>query len=631
MLLKFGKADTNNNAPAAALVEHCSAMDKQSPHLLLRAPTPQQQQLTFCEANPREIKRWVAGLPKANLGETSRLLYQALVELNQLACTADTRLQLLELLRPEVYYVCKHLERHFLNQAVVLDERPRKVANLCQALQNHLAIGYKLIVVQEVGSTAREPLQRLVTALQRASHSLCGSLIRASQLYCPVPEGLWLELHQLYQIGCNQQLQRISVRDEQAQHATTPSLSLEQTYLVALLIGCARCNQMRQSGIARLAEALEPWCALVKLQPASLASSLFAIAPLVDGPPRYKSLFPAGDQSKLLGIDSQPLADAIREYLLLPAEHRKQSQLLVPDGFSLDVLQHLSAAWGDISERTFQRNSGQGNLNLSIGMSSVHYYIAGQIPFSEVLKKTAQTVKFSAHAVDSGPDIWGGAFDAQRITHWEPGMPMEEIVYKAQDPSKPVSEPAAEETVELYPTYSLSIVNHSPGGYCLSWPKEVPGQLQAGEILGLQDSPNQAWSVAVVRWIRQVRGGGTQMGIELVAPFAQPCGLQLMRKTEQNSQFLRALLLPAIAAISRPATLITPRLPFQEGNKVLINLNGVEQRAVLSRKQTSTGSFTQFEYRRVELSSAPQGMPVTASGGQAKAGEEDFDSLWKSL
>ena len=135
----------------------------------------------------------------------------------------------------------------------------------------------------------------------------------------------------------------------------------------------------------------------------------------------------------------------------------------------------------------------------------------------------------------------------------------------------------------------------------------------------------------MVRWIRQVRGGGTQMGIELVAPFAQPCGLQLMRKTEQHSQFLRALLLPAIAAISRPATLITPRLPFQEGNKVLININGNEQRAVLSRKQTSTGSFTQFEYRSVELANSPQGKPVTAPGSQAKAGEEDFDSLWKSL
>ncbi|MBG7379792.1 hypothetical protein I5G56_28855, partial [Pseudomonas aeruginosa] len=34
---------------------------------------------------------------------------------------------------------------------------PRKIANLCQALQNHLAIGYKLIVVQEAPRNSRGP------------------------------------------------------------------------------------------------------------------------------------------------------------------------------------------------------------------------------------------------------------------------------------------------------------------------------------------------------------------------------------------------------------------------------------------------------------------------------------------
>lgn len=602
-------------------------MDKQSPHLLLRVPTPTRQSLSFSDATPRDLKRWVADLPKANLGETARLLYQALVELNQLVLASDMRLQLLELLRPDIYYVCQNLERHFLNQAVVLDERPRKVANLCQALQNHLATGYKLVISQEAGTHNREGQQRLTTALQRAAHSLCGSLVRATQLYCPVPEGLWLELHQIYQVGLNQQLQGLAVRDEQARHNL--SLSLEQTYKTALLIGCARCNQMRQSGIASLLGALEPWCQLVTLQPASLSSSLFAIAPLTDGPPRYKSLFPPSEQAKLLGIDPQALVDAIKEYLLLPAEQRGQSQLPVNEGFNLDVLQHLSAAWGDISERTFQRNHGHGSLTLSIGMSSVHYYLAGAQVFADVLKKELQTACFSAGSHEGSPDVWGSAFDAQRITHWEPGLPMEEIEY--QKSTRDAQHDASAAEPELYPTFTLPIVNHSPGGYCLAWPKEVPGQLQAGEILGLQDSPNQAWSVAVVRWIRQVRGGGTQMGIELVAPHAQPCGLQLMRKTEQSSQFLRALLLPAIAAISRPASLITPRLPFQEGNKVLINLHGVEQRAVLSRKQASTGSFSQFQYRNVELSNNTPGKPVTATQAGGPSGEEDFDSLWKSL
>ncbi|CAH0250628.1 hypothetical protein SRABI70_02957 [Pseudomonas sp. Bi70] len=599
-------------------------MDKQSPHLLLRVPTPTKQGLTFCDATPRDLKRWIAGLPKANIGETARQLYQALIELNQLLTPSDNRIQLLELLRPEVYFVCQHLERHFLNQAIVLDERPRKVANLCQALQNHLAIGYKLIISRLAEQPNRERNALLGTALQRAVHSLNGPLIRTSQLYCPVPEGLWLELHQLYLIARRHELHKVVIRDPLARH--TQGMSVEQGYIVALLIGCSRCNQMRQSAIARLAEALEAWSTLVNLQGGGQPTSIFAVAPQLDGPPRYTSLFQPSELQGALGIDPTPLVDAIKDHLELLPEERARSRLTVPEGFSVDMLQHAAAAWGDISERTFQRTQGTGSMTLCIGMSALNYYLANGRAFSEILKQQVDTTA-SFKPLSGEPDVWASAHDARRVNDWDNGLPFEEIEYP-----KPASEQDEQANAgENYPTFALSIVNHSPGGYCLSWPKEVPSQLQAGEILGIRDNPQQGWSVAVVRWIRQVRGGGTQMGIELIAPHAQSCGLQLVRKAEQNSQYLRALLLPEIAAISRPATLITPRLPFQEGSKVLININGKERRAVLSHKQVSTGSFSQFEYHDLEQKTADHATSVTASGTQRPAGEEDFDSLWKSL
>lgn len=194
-------------------------MDSPRPQLRLRVPTPDRHNLSFCDGSLRDLRRWVAGLPKANIGETARQLYQALVELNQLQCASEQRLQMLELLRPEIHFVCQHLERHFIGQAIVLDERPRKVANLCQALQNHLAIGYKLIVSQALQEPSnRQRDNHLLIALQRAIRSLTAPLVRASQLYCPVPEGLWLELHQLYQIASQAQLAEQPVSDGLARH-----------------------------------------------------------------------------------------------------------------------------------------------------------------------------------------------------------------------------------------------------------------------------------------------------------------------------------------------------------------------------------------------------------------------------
>jgi hypothetical protein len=596
-------------------------MNETNPVLLLRAPIPTQSRLSFCEATPRDLKRWIANLPKANIGETARQLYQGLSELNQLLTPSDNRLQLLELLRPEVYYVCKHLERHFLHQTIVLDERSRKIANLCQALQSHLAIGYKQIVIRVTPRFTKDRAPLLTQALQRAIHCLNGALIRATELYCPVPENLWLELHQLYRIGCQFQLQNLSVRDELA--SQTQKLSIEQTYVVALLLGASRCNQLRQNQIARLAEVLEPWSQWIKLQPAKLDNGLFAIAPDLDTGPRYRSKFLAEQQERLLGIDPQPLVMAIENHLQQSAD--KVSPLPIPVGLNLDTLQHLHAAWGQAAERSFQRTVGHGTLTLCVGMSALHFYLGGQRSFNDILKKPgARPAQFSAtDPTARAKDQWRHAFDAAPHGTADTLLPYEEIEYPhlQNDDSHEASD-----RQQHFPTYALPVINHSPGGYCLAWPGAVPAELQAGEMVGIEDTAGQGWSIAVVRWIRQVRGGGTQMGIEQVAPCAEPCGLQLIRSHDEHSQYLRGLLLPAISAIDLPATLLTPRLPFQEGNKVLINTNGEERRAGLERRVASTNSFNQFAYRSLETA-----RNENAAGSGVVGVAEEFDSLWKSL
>jgi len=583
-------------------------MLRPSPHLSLRAPTPSQNTLTFCEANPRDLKRWISELPKANIGETARLLYQGLAELNQLVTTSENRLQLLELVRPEVYYVCKQLERHFLNQAIVLDERARKVANLCQALQNHLAAGYKIIVVR-VAAAGREHSTALAISVQRALHCLYGPLVRAALLYCPVPERLWHELHHLYLVACEHKVQHTSVADGLAHNVK--ALTPEQTYVAALLLGSSRCNQMRQTAIMRLAEMLESWSQYAKVQPALAASSLFAVAPATDGPPRYKALFEEAELGQLLGLDTALLAHHIKAYLALPIEQRPQARFAVPLGFSTDVLQHVAAAWGNVAERTFQRTPGEGNLTVCIGMSAMHYYLGGERTFGEQLGLPGSSTSAQFNALGK-QGVWGPVMEVPAV---------EEIEYQ---PERASSQGQARE----FPTYSLQIVNHSPGGYCLAWRKEVPSQLQAGELVGIQDAPSQGWSVAVVRWIRQVRDGGTQMGIELIAPHAQPCGLQLVRGDDPHSEYLRGLVLPEIRAIDIPATLLAPRLPFQEGHRIVLNTNGEEHRASLLKRLASTGSFNQFEYRFADQATQPASRPASPDG----AGREDeFDSLWRDL
>lgn len=604
-------------------------MDTHSSTLRLRLPTPEHNHLSFCKPSVRDLKLWIENLPKANIGETARLLYQALQELNGFKTPADNRVQLLELLRPEVLFINTQLEKHFINSAVMLDARSQKVANLCQAIQNHLSNGYKLVIAGslEKGNSV------LLLALQRALHSMFASLVRAYQLYYPAPAHLWFELHQIYVLARRHKLHTQAVGDTLLPQVTEQSV--EAAYCCALLLSCARINQMRKNDIALLAQALPGWSQLATLQSAELPSSLFILNLNSDAPPRYKTLISQNQSPAWLGFSTQELANALlAQQQPLDSEQRKaqKAQIVVPDSMSSTLITQLHSAWGNIAKRNFQRTSGQGALQVCIGMSAVHYYLAEETNFADTLKiKQTQPVEYKTD--NSAPDIWASAIDAEHDTVFDP-LQAELIEYtpEAADRKAPYSSAFPENTPSLYPLFSLEVINQSPGGYCLAWHDSIPPQLQTGEILALRDDLEKPWFTAVVSWIRQINTTTTHMGIELIAPNAQYCGLQL-RDKKKSSQYLRALLVPQIAALSRPASVIAPRVPFQEGHKVAINLQGEELKAVLNKSIKQTSSINQFEYRQLTpvTDSTLTSQPATSSTTAELSLSDDFDSLWKSL
>ncbi len=600
-------------------------MDTQYKKSPLRTPVPELTTLSFCKPTVRELKVWIQNLPKANVGEMARLLYQALIELNNFKTAADNRIQLMELLRPEVFFVNAQLEKHFLNNSVMMDERSKKVANLCQALQNHLSVGYKLVIADTL--TQRSSI--LALALQRTMHSLFASLVRASQLYYPTPPNLWFELHQVYLLARKHNLHTVGVRDNLLD--AIAEQSVEAAYNCALLLSCSRINQMRQSDIAILAHVLPSWCHLATLQNADLPSSLFVVNLHSDAPPRYKELMAEASGQALLGFDTQNLSAALIEHQQPLEKKTLQLQISVPESMSSTLLAQLCSAWGNIAKRDFQRTNSKGVLEICLGMSAVHYYLANQEPFEKTIK--LQQSAIVEYKTDNRiPDIWANALDTEVIAESDPLLTdfieyetVEKVDSADEEPSKAIEKTSA----VSYPTYTLAIINHSPGGYCLAISDTVPTQLQAGEIIALRENQNKTWVTAVIRWIRQAGSSTTQIGIELIAPNAQPCGLQLLRNGSQPSQFLRALLVPEIPALSRPANVIAPRMPFQEGHKVAINQYGKELKATLTKRSIHTGSISQFEYRLAAQTQTVHSDTISPSSEPVHS--EDFDSLWKSL
>ncbi|OEY65256.1 GTPase [Marinobacter sp. X15-166B] len=596
----------------------------------LTVPEQRTASLSYCDTSPKAFKGWVQSLPIANIGEASRQLYHAVIELNQLIIAPQLRLQFLDLLRPKIHFVCSELSRHYFGHSVSLPEKPRKIANLSQALQLHLANGYKLCVLGFIDKGGLHRNRKaLATSCHRAISELGATIVRSYQLYCPSPAHSWLECHRLYRFAQGNRLAHYAVED-----TALPARKASQVgecYKRVALLGCVRPNQLRQDELALVYDLLDSWSQHLQCEGDVRTSSLFVIDTERDGPPIYRSLVAAQQLgANHFSLDTQQLADKIASRA--PAKGRRTRQdedLAIPSGVSDVLLAHLSQALGPLAERNFNRTDSQGTLEICVGLTAVHYFIADERTFSQFVagnEEQDDEENIFITASRHNADVWAGAHDTDQ---------REDRLYSANTPitfrnrhGGALASPGDKHTPKAY---RASLSNSSPGGYGLAWEGNTPAALQAGEVVGVRESSTHPWSVAVVRWLRQIRGQGTQVGIELLAPSAAPAAVRLIQITGNGSEYLRGLLLPVTTAGSQQATLITPRLPFQAGSRISLMHDEREDDGQLTRKVLATGSISQFE---LTLQSASHRMePAPRSPAQAvnSPNEDEFDSLWPSL
>lgn len=618
-------------------------MSNPAEHLSFKLPPHDLEVLSFCAPQPKKVQAWVEGLPKMNVGESAKRLYAAIQELNRLKTDAETRFQLMEIMRGPIRFICESLEKHFLNKAVVLPPREAKIASLAQALQNHLATGYKAVSMQllpRVKNMDKDARRLSQKAIHRAVAEQSQVLQRSFQLYYPAPPNFWRELHLMYLIA-----QRFGMLEQVVEDPEEGGWesSIYELYIRALLLATAKPNQLRQNQVRLVYEAARHWASFATVTDAKTTSGLFVIDVMTDYPPIYQSLMRRTSlPHNLRYFDASAISDHLRILLQLPqGQPHPVTSFHVPDKFPADLSRMLIQAWGVLAERAFTRIEEHGGLNLCLGLSATHYFVSGKADFARMTSSGSDAVldpelnnPFLQHGPggrrreisNSNSDVWGLNVDTSRIQVQDDSLG--EINAYAEQ--RNVSEK------DKYPQYNCEIVNTSPGGFCLSWHQDVPPQVKTGEIVGIQEQDKAHWSIGVIRWVKQFKEDGVRMGVELIAPKAEACGTQVLHKKGGVTEYMRTLMLPELRAIGQPATLITPNIAFHVGYKVNINEKGLISKGQLIKQVTSTASFSQFQFK----------MLVPAAGREQVVGQEsllqqeeptsknqddDFDSIWSSL
>ena len=329
-------------------------------------------------------------------------------------------------------------------------------------------------------------------------------------------------------------------------------------------------------------------------------------------------------------IDGTDVAQASREDLKkLRQDTGERAVVFDKDtAVSPNVLDHIITAWGVMSKRNFARAPAQDKLWVSVGLSNTHYYVSGGVGFEQMIAEINSD--YLVEEPDKNPfldkdapletDLWDRAFRPDDSAE-EEGIDMEDIEFHIREADRSGETPFK----ERHPVFPVRMANVSPGGYCLEWSADIPSHIKTGDVIAVREVDNSSWSIAVIRWVSQLKDETTLLGVELLSPRATPYGASVQHKTGEDGDLMRALLLPEIKLVGQPNTLITPRVGFKERQKVTLVRGGEEAYIQLFKKVSSTAAYNQFEFRYI------QQLEEVAMRDKGDVINTQFESFWNNI
>ena len=596
----------------------------------LRIPKQDLAQFTGFELSVEGATAWAQALPVTNTRQVTQQLRETLTLLNRTALAPDLRFEIMEALRPNLKVALSTLNKRILNQPLAMPEEPRQLAELGSALYSLAASAYTVAAIEAIQQrdaiTHASPAQLVTESLQRAVVFAGLRLLQTYQLYQDVEDNGWLELHQLYALAERQQLARLPVVD-----SLFGDSSVHQAYLRAVVLGCCKPNQLRQGDLTGVYRALQQWREHLELHEAARGQGLFQIDLESDRPPIYSALYSAAPTPTQRGIDTSSLVahlEALRE------QDDKQGK----PGIVLDrdttlpsnLLEHLIGVLGTVTKRNFARAGVSDTLAIALGLSNTHYFIAGELTFDQLLYG-AMNDEFERPQnnpfinPERQHDSWEDANPHEDGLREAPNHDGSEVMVDEATMAKLDNIPTREPARERHRAHNVTIVNAGPGGYCLEWSPDLPGDVRAGDIVCVRDGEAADWVVAVTRWVSQLKNARTLIGVELMSPTAMPYGARVLQTSGEETELMRVLLLPEIQLVGQPHTLVTPRTGFKERQRLTLVREGEQFYVELTRQVSATAAFAQFDFRYIKV------LEDVIAEDSSTAMSAAYDSLWTKI
>ncbi len=532
--------------------------------VMLSVPNLSARNSAEVELQPPKVKQWLEGLPVLNAAETSRKLFSALSVHNRVEFDNAIRVQLLELFRIPVIQITRELSKQYIGLPLPLSEKHKTIAEQNRQFHMEMANGYKRIVLDMAGKPGHPKDHAL--AIQRSIRYLTGALIASYQTYSPCPIDAWKEIHALYTHA--EKLGLVQAEVDDPLNKAVEKSSVSHAYLQALLLGFSDPYHLPPRMIDRIHHYLDRWAPLAQLTevtPPYHPTCQFLIDRESDRAGFAYAVDTVLKQShgcRLL--NTVELARQVHSQLTslmngeMPPTEGLYENFFQESG--QDLLKRLISAWGINPQRSFRRSPPtRHQVQMAIGLDAINYWINGG-------------QKFIVSSTFVGP-----------------------IPQRTQIGSE-VHKPANKQIPgQEYSTWDVD--DESAGGLSLSKSGQIHIHVHVGDLI-ITRTPGEGnhWSVGVIRWVRSSGSSNVEIGIQNLAPNADPVVIKTIGEDNKESDFLPALLLPEIKPLKQSQTLITHRGVFRPKTEIYMDNSYRLYKIAPTALVEASHSFEQFRF-----------------------------------
>jgi len=559
-------------------------------------PTKQPSLIDTIDINTTsKVRKWVAGLPVMDMGETTRQLFAGLTKLNNEPIAPQVRIDISEILLPYVKMSLENLDRHFLSRSFPLPDRSQKVFDLKKSLIMELAGSYQLAALDMLTKNSGSK-KGLLISIGRAVQYMSVVIMNDYGIYSKNKKSLWHDIHHLYLLACEKNIQDKEVPNKD--DVNGENLTIEEQYKLINLVALSAPNTLRLGEISRIREFFLKTLKDVKLisNPDNVKSKYAHITLLNSDEPA--SLMPVSDllnspTSRI--FDLSAVIHEIDQFVTLSetdelGKHEQWPML------THSLAKRLVYVLTTIRNRRYKRFDRNEKASLVIKMQDVLNVIRDNEPetFMDQINEDVE----------------------------------DDNIYEALAAEDNISSPWADIDVEELVTtrdvtvHSWMIENSSSGGYGLKQIVNEATTARVGELIAIKDPKDTTgmWQIAVTRWMDSFKTIGLRIGLEILSLHGMIVKVEEITTREISQKLpLEGVLLPTIDGARDEANLIFPGYIFHVDDELTITLGSREQHVRITKIDDTVGNFAYCSYEVLDIAELPEGSL------------ESFDDVWEFL